>query len=92
MYGDNALSMDYRWTYDDILSTVFLAGLVAMLLLMCELREDIARFNRKDGVGKAQTDCGWTSIHGDVFRSPRCGLLLAAFVDLRRASARPDTD
>ncbi|KAK5168866.1 Transmembrane 9 superfamily member 2 [Saxophila tyrrhenica] len=68
----------------------FLVGIVSTILRRT-LRKDIARYNRLDQLGLddlgdngvedgVQEDSGWKLIHGDVFRPPKNGLMLAVLV------------
>jgi transmembrane 9 superfamily member 2/4 len=71
---------------------VFLLGMVSTILVRA-LRKDIARYNRLDNINlddlsgtsavgedDIQEDSGWKLVHGDVFRSPRNGMLLSMFL------------
>ena len=53
--------------------------MVAMILLRT-LHKDIARYNQIDSGEDAQEEFGWKLVHGDVFRPPRKGMLLAVFL------------
>uniref|UniRef100_UPI00358FFFF5 transmembrane 9 superfamily member 2-like isoform X1 n=1 Tax=Myxine glutinosa TaxID=7769 RepID=UPI00358FFFF5 len=60
---------------NSLIIVLFLSGMVAMILLRT-LHKDIARYNQDD----AQEEFGWKLVHGDVFRPPRRGMLLAVCV------------
>lgn len=55
---------------------LFLSGMIAIIMLRT-LHKDIERCSRLDGQGEI---VGWISLHGDVFRPPRYGMLLPAFL------------
>ena len=54
-----------------------LVPLVA-LIMMCALRQDILRCSLVDEED-LQEVVGWKLVHGDVFRSPNMGTLLASY-------------
>lgn len=70
---------------------MFLVGTVSTILNRT-LKKDIARYNRLDQLGlddlngniesadDVVEDSGWKLVHGDVFRPPRNGLILAVLV------------
>ncbi|XP_037031079.1 transmembrane 9 superfamily member 2-like [Bradysia coprophila] len=55
---------------------LFLSGMVASIMLRT-MHKDIERYNRLD---VQQEIFGWVSLHGDVFRPPRYGMLLAVLL------------
>ncbi|KAK3605598.1 hypothetical protein CHS0354_005902 [Potamilus streckersoni] len=61
---------------NSLVIVLFLSGMVAMIMLRT-LHKDIARYNQMDSSDDAQEEFGWKLVHGDVFRSPRKGMLLA---------------
>uniref|UniRef100_A0A8C4NE14 Transmembrane 9 superfamily member n=1 Tax=Eptatretus burgeri TaxID=7764 RepID=A0A8C4NE14_EPTBU len=89
---NNTISWASRWDYilesmphaniqwfsiiNSLIIVLFLSGMVAMILLRT-LHKDIARYNQVDD---AQEEFGWKLVHGDVFRPPRRGMLLAVCV------------
>ena len=64
---------------NSLVIVLFLSGMVAMILLRT-LHKDIARYNQIDSGEDAQEEFGWKLVHGDVFRPPRKGMLLAVFL------------
>ncbi|CAG0924857.1 unnamed protein product, partial [Notodromas monacha] len=67
---------------NSLVIVLFLSGMVAMIMLKT-LHKDIARYNQLDAGGSsddAQEEFGWKLVHGDVFRPPRKGMLLAVWV------------
>ena len=50
--------------------------MVAMITIR-SLHKDIARYNAADNAEEAQEEFGWKLVHGDVFRAPKCGMLLS---------------
>lgn len=61
---------------NSLVIVLFLSGMVAMIMLRT-LHKDIARYNQMDNSEDAQEEFGWKLVHGDVFRPPRNGMLLA---------------
>lgn len=61
---------------NSLVIVLFLSGMVAMIMLRT-LHKDIARYNQIDNSEDAQEEFGWKLVHGDVFRPPRKGMLLA---------------
>ncbi len=92
---DNNIKWSSRWDYilesmphtniqwfsilNSLVIVLFLSGMVAMILLRT-LHKDIARYNQIDSGEDAQEEFGWKLVHGDVFRPPRKGMLLAVFL------------
>lgn len=92
---DNLVKWSSRWDYilesmphtniqwfsilNSLVIVLFLSGMVAMILLRT-LHKDIARYNQMDCGEDAQEEFGWKLVHGDVFRPPRKGMLLAVFL------------
>ncbi|XP_020827424.1 transmembrane 9 superfamily member 2-like isoform X2 [Phascolarctos cinereus] len=64
---------------NSLVIVLFLSGMVAMILLRT-LHKDIARYNQIDLAEDAQEEFGWKLVHGDVFRPPKKGMLLAVFL------------
>lgn len=64
---------------NSLIIVLFLTGMVAMILLRT-LHKDIARYNQMDSGDDAQEEFGWKLVHGDVFRTPRKGMLLSVFL------------
>lgn len=63
---------------NSLVIVLFLSGMVAMIMLRT-LHKDIARYNQIDNSEDAQEEFGWKLVHGDAFRPPRRGMLLAVF-------------
>lgn len=61
---------------NSLVIVLFLSGMVAMIMLRT-LHKDIARYNQMDNSEDAQEEFGWKLVHGDVFRPPRKGMMLA---------------
>ncbi|KAH3809749.1 transmembrane 9 superfamily member 2-like [Dreissena polymorpha] len=61
---------------NSLVIVLFLSGMVAMIMLRT-LHKDIARYNQIDNSEEAQEEFGWKLVHGDAFRPPRRGMLLA---------------
>ncbi|WAR27861.1 TM9S2-like protein [Mya arenaria] len=61
---------------NSLVIVLFLSGMVAMIMLRT-LHKDIARYNQIDNSEEAQEEFGWKLVHGDAFRPPRKGMLLA---------------
>lgn len=92
---DNNVKWSSRWDYilesmphtniqwfsilNSLVIVLFLSGMVAMILLRT-LHKDIARYNQIDSGEDAQEEFGWKLVHGDVFRPPRKGMLLAVLL------------
>ncbi|XP_063242426.1 transmembrane 9 superfamily member 2 [Bacillus rossius redtenbacheri] len=64
---------------NSLVIVLFLSGMVAMIMLRT-LHKDIARYNQIDSGEDAQEEFGWKLVHGDVFRPPRKGMMLAVFL------------
>ncbi|KAG8042624.1 hypothetical protein G9C98_005258 [Cotesia typhae] len=68
---------------NSLVIVLFLSGMVAMIMLRT-LHKDIARYNQAyfqiESGEDAQEEFGWKLVHGDVFRPPRKGMLLAVFL------------
>lgn len=64
---------------NSLVIVLFLSGMVAMIMLRT-LHKDIARYNQMESGEDAQEEFGWKLVHGDVFRPPRKGMLLAVFL------------
>ena len=62
-----------------LLNSCVIEGMVAMILLRT-LHKDIARYNQIDSGEDAQEEFGWKLVHGDVFRPPRRGMMLAVLL------------
>merc|ERR1712213_222703 len=93
--ANNDIKWSSRWDYilesmphtniqwfsilNSLVIVLFLSGMVAMILLRT-LHKDIARYNQIDSGEDAQEEFGWKLVHGDVFRPPRKGMLLAVFL------------
>ncbi|CAG9097888.1 transmembrane 9 super member 2 [Plutella xylostella] len=92
---NNTIKWSSRWDYilesmpqtniqwfsilNSLVIVLFLSGMVAMILLRT-LHKDIARYNQMECGEDAQEEFGWKLVHGDVFRPPRRGMLLAVFL------------
>lgn len=92
---NNSIKWSSRWDYilesmpqtniqwfsilNSLVIVLFLSGMVAMILLRT-LHKDIARYNQMECGEDAQEEFGWKLVHGDVFRPPRRGMLLAVFL------------
>ncbi|XP_030620818.1 transmembrane 9 superfamily protein member 5 [Chanos chanos] len=63
---------------NSLVIVLFLSGMVAMIMLRT-LHRDIAKYNQVDQED-AQEESGWKQVHGDVFRSPKKGMLLSVFL------------
>ncbi|KAJ8310871.1 LOW QUALITY PROTEIN: hypothetical protein KUTeg_012736 [Tegillarca granosa] len=76
----DSITFNYTYSYGLIMNSLvivlFLSGMVAMIMLRT-LHKDIARYNQMDNSEDAQEEFGWKLVHGDVFRPPRKGMLLA---------------
>lgn len=64
---------------NSLVIVLFLSGMVAMIMLRT-LHKDIARYNQIDSGEDAQEEFGWKLVHGDVFRPPRKGMILAVLL------------
>lgn len=65
---------------NSMMVVVFLSIMISMILIRT-LRRDLARYNQFDDSEEAQAeDTGWKLVHGDVFRPPVNGGLLATLV------------
>lgn len=64
---------------NSLMIMLFLSGMVAMILLRT-LYRDITRYNELATAEEAAEETGWKLVHGDVFRKPRFGKLLAVSV------------
>ncbi|CAF1044787.1 unnamed protein product, partial [Didymodactylos carnosus] len=64
---------------NSLVIVLFLSGMVAMILLRT-LHKDIARYNQMVDADEAQEEFGWKLVHGDVFRPPQKGMLLAVLI------------
>lgn len=89
---NNEIKWSSRWDYilksmpntniqwfsimNSLVIVLFLSGMVAMIMLRT-LHKDIARYNQIDNSEDAQEEFGWKLVHGDVFRPPRKGMMLA---------------
>ncbi|GAB1605301.1 transmembrane 9 superfamily member 2-like [Argonauta hians] len=89
---NNSIKWSSRWDYildsmahsniqwfsimNSLIIVLFLSGMVAMIMLRT-LHKDIARYNQMDNAEDAQEEFGWKLVHGDVFRPPRKGMILA---------------
>jgi len=92
---NNSVKWSSRWDYilesmphtniqwfsilNSLVIVLFLTGMVAMILVRT-LHKDIARYNQMDSEDDGQEEFGWKLVHGDVFRSPRHGMLLSVFL------------
>jgi len=92
---NNTIKWSSRWDYildsmphtniqwfsilNSLVIVLFLSGMVAMILLRT-LHKDIARYNQMECGEDAQEEFGWKLVHGDVFRPPRKGMLLAVML------------
>lgn len=92
---ENKVKWSSRWDYilesmphtniqwfsilNSLVIVLFLTGMVAMILLRT-LHKDIARYNQIESADDAQEEFGWKLVHGDVFRPPRKGMLLAVLL------------
>lgn len=55
---------------NSIMVTVFLSGIVALVLLRT-VHQDFMRYNQLEDEDEIQDESGWKLVHGDVFRPPR---------------------
>jgi transmembrane 9 superfamily protein 2/4 len=88
---DNNIKWASRWDYildsipnsniqwfsilNSVVIVLFLSGMVAMITIR-SLHKDIARYNQETA-DEAAEEFGWKLVHGDVFRPPKFGMLLA---------------
>lgn len=63
---------------NSLVIVLFLSGMIATILFRA-IRKDFAKYNG-DNDEEVEEEIGWKSIHADVFRSPKNGLLLSVFV------------
>jgi transmembrane 9 superfamily protein 2/4 len=63
---------------NSLLVVLFLSGLVAMIMIRV-LHRDFSRYNAEAATEVAE-ESGWKMVHGDVFRPPSNGWVLAALV------------
>jgi len=64
---------------NSLLVLLCLTGMVAMIMLRV-LHRDFNRYNNPENPDEAQEEVGWKNVHGDVFRAPGGGYMLAALV------------
>lgn len=65
---------------NSLVIVLFLTGFVAMIMVRT-LRRDLDTYNNQNlSVEEQQEETGWKLIHGDVFRPPEHGGLLAVFL------------
>eukprot|EP00871_Galdieria_phlegrea_P005916 jgi/Galph1/811/GphlegSOOS_G5582.1 len=64
---------------NSLLITLFLSGMVAMILLRT-LHKDFMRYNELTDEEDIQEEAGWKLVHGDVFRSPPYSSILCVLV------------
>jgi transmembrane 9 superfamily protein 2/4 len=64
---------------NSVMIVLFLSGMVAMIM-MRTLNRDITKYNQLEASEDAQEETGWKLVHGDVFRPPANGSLLASYV------------
>ncbi|CAF3441648.1 unnamed protein product [Rotaria socialis] len=67
---------------NSLVIVLLLTGMIAMILVRT-LHKDITRYNRiMDRVSEEESleEFGWKLVHGDVFRPPKRGMLLAVLV------------
>jgi len=69
---------------NSIMVTVFLSGIVALVLLRT-VHQDFLRYNQLEDEDEIQDETGWKLIHGDVFRPPP---YMAAFCVVNGAGAQ----
>lgn len=63
---------------NSLMVVLFLSGMVAMIM-MRTLHRDFGVYNAVD-LDETQEESGWKLVHGDVFRSPRHPMVLAALL------------
>jgi len=67
---------------NSLVIVLFLSGMIGMIL-MRTLHRDISRYNQLIDSGEdVQEEFGWKLLHGDVFRSPRAGMLLSVCIGI----------
>ena len=67
---------------NSLVIVLFLSGMIGMILLRT-LHRDITRYNQLiDSGEEAQEEFGWKLVHGDVFRSPRGGMMLSVCIGM----------
>ncbi|KAJ9504989.1 hypothetical protein QJQ45_013398 [Haematococcus lacustris] len=64
---------------NSVMIVLFLTGMVAVIMLRV-LRRDISNYNQLESGEDAQEETGWKLVHGDVFRPPAAGSILASYV------------
>jgi len=64
---------------NSFLITLFLSGMVAMILLRT-LHRDITKYNELTTAEESAEETGWKLVHGDIFRKPRFSKLLAVSI------------
>lgn len=64
---------------NSMMIVLFLTGMVAMIM-MRTLNADLKRYREMEDQEEAQEETGWKLVHGDVFRPPARGMLLAVLV------------
>ncbi|KAI5640698.1 endomembrane protein 70 domain-containing protein [Phthorimaea operculella] len=70
----------------NLMVALFLSGALAIILswilcrnIMTKTSNIYTVCNQMENGKKRQEESGWKLLHGDVFRPPRCGMMLAAF-------------
>lgn len=76
---DSIPNSNIQWfsILNSVVIVLFLSGMVAMITIR-SLHKDIARYNQETA-DEAAEEFGWKLVHGDVFRPPQGGMLLAVF-------------
>ncbi|CAG8649044.1 2779_t:CDS:2, partial [Paraglomus occultum] len=64
---------------NSLIIALFLTAMVAIIMLRT-LNRDIALYNEEDLKEDQEDTTGWKLVHGDVFRPPKLGVLLAPLV------------
>lgn len=65
---------------NSLMVVLFLTVMIAMILIR-NLRKDIAQYNDSTSLEEAKEESGWKLVHGDVFRPPQTApMLLSVFV------------
>lgn len=64
---------------NSLIILIFLSAMVAVIMLRT-LHNDISLYNEEDNKEDQEEVTGWKLVHGDVFRSPKYGWLLAICV------------
>lgn len=74
---DSIPNSNIQWfsILNSVVIVLFLSGMVAMITIR-SLHKDIARYNQETA-DEAAEEFGWKLVHGDVFRPPSGGMLLA---------------